>query len=265
MGRLAVIFAVAVFAIWHLIDRQLSADIISTFFYGDAYAEFNGSSNFDSSTASNASRSAFYSEPNSYSDALLQWAWNGGALSGSSLITLEKTLDPPPPGGPHVGQTYLELEFEVDADTPYSISGTWETTNQFGIEDFMGWQILDSTSSQVDGGALGTPNLGISAEPFSSSGVLSAGQYTFIFESNLFETLLAVGLSQSGWTLNNFTIGNVRSASLRAGRRVPGTRSDDRVAPAFACALLRHTAAHSHPHTHCWADLGDPALYEADA
>ncbi len=206
MGRLAIVFVVAVIAIGNIKERRLSADIISTTLFGDAYAEFDGTFDADSSTSPNQSLSALHTKRNSYSESLLQWAWNGGVLSGSTQITLEKTADPEL-GGAHVGQTYLRFDFEVDSNTPYSISGDWGTINQFGIEDFVGWRLLDSTMSQIDGAALSTPNLGLAAENFSSSGVLSPDSYTLIFESNLFESHFVTGISQSGWTLNNFTIG----------------------------------------------------------
>lgn len=196
-------------------------------------ADFAGTIDSDSSTASSATIGALAAANNSFTDSDLTFAFNGtsNSLSGTALIVEEKTVSAKP-GGRHIGSASLTLTFQTNSNMDYDFAGNWGFLNQTGtVTDSLTYILQDQAGTTSFASGSTTSGTGIASDSFSGSGTLGPGTYTFTIDALLDETINNAGTRQAGWNLSDFT--------LVSSTPEPGAMSLLAVA-IFAATLRRH-------------------------
>ena len=182
------------------------ADLIIDSLIGNVFSEYNATNNTQSSADWSTTIHINVTGNNSLTDSTASWTWIDGTLSGSSLVTAEKTIAARP-GGDHRGTSDLTLEFTIAGLTEFSLSGSWGLVNPSGTDDSIRFELSGLSGIVVSDASGGTT--GINSDTFAASGELEAGSYTFTISSALLETINNQGTAQAGWTLDFFTLTTV--------------------------------------------------------
>ncbi len=180
------------------------ANIIVTNYAALVTAEFNATPVSASSGLPVDSLSVTDSGDNSFTTTDLSWNWDGTTLTGSSLLTEEKTVAARP-GGRHAATSSLAFEFTVNSTTEYTMSGTWGFETITGTDEVLGFTLTETSLGPIDADN-STGTTGINSDTFSSSGTLAPGTYTLTFSAELYETINNAGLARAGWTLTEFNL-----------------------------------------------------------
>lgn len=185
------------------ISIQAKADLVIDSLTGSVFSEFDTVADSDSSTELTININSNVSANNSFTNSTADWSWSDSTLSGSSLVTAEKTVSARP-GGDHLGSSSLTIQFTVNAEMDYSLGGTWGLLNASGTDDAIGFELTGPAG--VVASDISTGTAGIASDSFAASGQLTTGAYTFTINSQLFETINNQGTAEAGWTLDFFTL-----------------------------------------------------------